>query len=127
MEERLVGSVGEGLKEVGERRKSRDQDFVDDEDGVREPLERSWMRRLAARGRVEGLGGRSAGLMGSKETAGRVRSSRTSLMVNAALNFPRVSLNRSQGYEVGCQTCIGPLLPITLTLLTRLFESASSA
>ncbi len=117
MEERLVGSVGEGLKEVGERRKSRDQDFVDDEDGVREPLER----------RVEGLGGRSAGLMGSKETAGRVRSSRTSLMVNAALNFPRVSLNRSQGYEVGCQTCIGPLLPITLTLLTRLFESASSA
>lgn len=81
------GVVGEGLKEVGERRKSRDQDFVAVEKGVGEPLERSWMMRLEARGRMEGLGGRRAGSMGSKETEGRVRSSRISLIVNAALRF----------------------------------------
>jgi len=63
-EERVRGCVGEGLKEVGERRKSRDQRFVDDEEGVGEPLERSWTMRLEARGRVEGSGGRRAGSMG---------------------------------------------------------------
>jgi hypothetical protein len=35
--ERWLGEVGEGRKEVGERRKSRDQDFWEVEGGVGEP------------------------------------------------------------------------------------------
>ncbi len=85
--------VGAGSKDVGARRKSRDQDFVDGEGRVGEPAERSWTMRLAGRGRVLGLGGRREGGMGSKETEGRVRSSRISLIVNAPWGwmFARVS------------------------------------
>jgi len=84
-EERVRGCVGEGLKEVGERRKSRDQRFVDDEEGVGEPLERSWTMRLGGGGGGAGPGGGGGASMGSKETEGRLRSSRISLIVNAAL------------------------------------------
>lgn len=85
--------VGAGLKDVGARRKSRDQDFVDGEAAVGEPRERSWTMRLAGRGRVLGVGGRREGGMVVKATEGSVRSSRISLIVNAAWVwvFARVS------------------------------------
>ena len=128
-EERCMGlEVAEELKEVGESRKLSDQDLVDAEGGVGEPLEKSWVMRLAARGRVVGFGGRRKGSMGSKETEGRVRSSRTSLMVNAACETWK-----SVWAVLGCiererdRACMGPLLPTTRTLFTRLLESASRA
>ena len=81
------------MKERGERKKLRDQDlfesgFVLEEAGVEKGLEdawlRSWTRRFCARGSLLGSGGRRAGERGSKETEGRFRSSRTSLMVKEA-------------------------------------------
>lgn len=80
------GRVLEELKLVGESRKSSDHDFVDDNGSFEEPLASNWAIRFCCRGRADTCveeGKRLAGIL-SKATDGRVRSSRSSLIVNAA-------------------------------------------
>lgn len=57
--------------------------------GVGEPFCRISRRRFCARGRVLSVSGegKREGFMGSKATSGRVRSSRISLVVNAAFDL----------------------------------------
>ena len=97
----------EALNEVGERKKSRDHFLRASLGGVVEPFWRSSVSRLAVRGRAFGSGGKRMGSIGSNVTDGSFMSSRTSLMVNEA--------------------CIGPLRPITRTLLTLLLENVATA
>lgn len=102
-----VGSAVDGRKAVGERRKVSSQDFLAPSRAVLEPFRRTCIMRFGARGNDEGLSGRSEGSTGGNPTSCSESSSRSSLTVNAA--------------------CRGPLLPTTLTRLTRLLLNASSA
>ena len=71
------------LKDVGERRKSRHQDFCASAAGVGEPLDSSWVRRFGVRGSLATFCGNRACSMGLKETEGRLSSSRITFTVKA--------------------------------------------
>ena len=83
-EDRLVDVALDALNDLGDKRKSKDQDFRACETVVDEPLAKSCVRRLGVRGSFAVLCGNRAGSIGSKETEGRLSSSRTSLIVKAA-------------------------------------------
>lgn len=86
MYERTSGRDGELWKECGERRKSRDQDLEASSGFVRDPFARSWVKRFWALGRdlMVISGGKRCSGIGSNDTEGSWRISRTSLIVNAA-------------------------------------------
>jgi len=69
---------------VGERRKSKDQDFRASAGLTNESLVRSCANRFGVRGSLEMSGGKSSRSIGSNDTEGRLRSSRASLIVKAA-------------------------------------------
>src|ERR1700743_297943 len=103
---RLSGFVSDHCKDFGAKRKSSDQDLVAFSlRGL--PFLRSSIRRFFGRGSLAKSGGKRWSGIGVKLTSSRRKSSRTSLMVNAA--------------------CIGPLRPTTWTCLILLAASDSSA
>jgi hypothetical protein len=114
-----VGEVGEGWKEVGERRKSRDQEFGEALGGVGEPLRRMSIRRRGARGRDFGSGGMRVVSMGWKATEGRRMSSRISLMVKAACGNIRTGWGIGKRGRVAClhrTTAADDVHPLDLAL-----------
>ena len=74
----------EALKDFGERRKSKDHDFWACDTEVGEPFSSNCVKRLDALGSIVTSEGKRAESMGSKYTEGRLKSSRTSLMVKEA-------------------------------------------
>lgn len=84
IEDRWVAFAREALKDFGESRKSKDQDFCARAEGFNEPFDNNFVKRFGVLGRFSAFGGNRVGLMGSNDTDGSVRSSRTSLMVKEA-------------------------------------------
>lgn len=83
-EDRSWGAPTEELNDVGERRKSRDQD-LEASLGVNDvPWDSNCIRRFAVRGSFSIVGGNKLGAICSKPTEGSLMSSRTSLIVKAA-------------------------------------------
>lgn len=84
IDERWWGFIREALKDFGERKKSKDQDFCACESRLVEPFDSNCVRRFDVLGRCGASRGRRSGSMGLKDTAGSFSSSRTSLIVNDA-------------------------------------------
>lgn len=78
--------MGDQWRESGERRKSKDQDLEDVWGSLAEPLASSCINRFCARGSalMTESGGKTSFAIGSKETEGSWRSSRTSFIVKEA-------------------------------------------
>ena len=84
IEDKVFSASSEALKVQGESRKLSDHDFSASKVEVNDPLESSCVRRFDVRESFVGSGGKRVGSIGSKETEGRLTSSRTSRIVKAA-------------------------------------------